>query len=153
MWFFKCCSDLAEVSMTPQTIIVLNPRDTKRFQIFQEKNTTFSKLLFVRNLTISELPFLWTLWKRRGANNPEDPSNKWSDILDMGSTFIKKHETVFWVWRTLKLGHFGILNFNLWNFETLKPTFLLFPIKGILSTPQHSDSHPCTSPPLGDTSD
>ena len=60
--------------------------------------------------------------------------------------------------------------FEIWNFGTLKPrnqetekprnfeTFL-FPFEGVPATPEHTDSHPCTSPPswgtrgnLGDTS-
>ena len=46
------------------------------------------------------------------------------------------------LWKRWKLIHFS--NFEVWNLGTL-----LFSIKGVPSTAQHTDSHPCTSPAPG----
>ena len=40
-------------------------------------------------------------------------------------------------------------NLQMWKFDTWKLEIIVFSIKVIPTTPQPSDSHPCTSPPLG----
>ena len=51
------------------------------------------------------LKLLEKIWKRRGQRNLDDPSEKFLDILDMGSIYSRKHKKVIC---------------HHWNIETLK---------------------------------
>ena len=111
--------DLADVTMTPPTnycqlwrhAITSNSLKNNYLQI------VFSTFKATCNYNISNNQ------NRRGPNHPEDPSNKFLRILDMGSISIK-NQLFFWtsdtflLWKcgNVKLGNFEISNF--WFFRS-----------------------------------
>ena len=130
----------------PPKPIILDFGDTKWLQIIQENpESFFGKCDLGKSQTFENRNFQ-NICKRRGPANPEDPSNKFSKILnmksispwifcDMGSISVQKtwHENAV-IWDQYqskdmkwKFGHMGSLNLwnfetkNLWNQETKKP--------------------------------
>ena len=96
------------------------------FDLFESTSTVCSlkMYLFLLFLGISGIS-LFIKFCEDGHQKYEKWLNNISRIMDMDSISIKKHEME--IWQTLQ-------------------TFL-FSSKGIPSTPQHVDSHPCTTPP------
>ena len=130
-WF----SDLAGVTMVPQTNILYHSETPKALQTNWEIPETSLKHIMLGNLDISEVLFL-KLGKRREPDLFEDPFNTFTQILNMGSIWqlqLKDFTQFIFVpnqWR----------NLNIWN--------LSFQL-GESPHAQHTDSHPCASPPLG----
>ena len=73
-----------------------------------------------------------------GPTNPEDPSNKWLEILGMGSLSINRYEMV---------------TLSLWNFETWKLWNFCILFKEILPPVNNPTPIPAPAPLLGDTSE
>ena len=82
-WF----SDLVDVTMTPQTTIIYNWRHRGTPSNPRNRPESFQKNIF-RNHRHIGTPYFWKLWKKVGAEKPEDAFNKFSGMLDMGSICI-----------------------------------------------------------------
>ena len=90
------------------------------------------------------LPTAWNGYFLKFWNMGSRSSRKHEiEILNMGSISSRKHGMDYII---LQLDHFNFILIS--QIKELKHLICLFSIKGIPTTPQNSDSHPCTSPPL-----
>ena len=141
LWFL----DFWTCPFFPKPIIFIFG-DTRTPKTKQEIPTYFRKILFYKSRNIG-IPNVWQCSKRQAPDNDEYLSNEILSVLDMGSISIQKHEMEIWwyvtdlFWKHKRLTKKPIIE----NQETKKP--FLFTSKRIPSTPQHTDSHPCTRPP------
>ena len=90
--------------MTPKTKITYlwKPQDTLKNS---KKSPIISKHIIWESQNVEHRK-LWTTSKRRTPTNPDDPSNQFLKILDMGSIASRKHEMTCWLYgiiETLKL--------------------------------------------------
>ena len=80
-----------ESMMTPKTNIIYLWRHQDAQNNSRKSNIIFEKNMFGKFQQFGNRKF-WKFWKRRGLTNPEDLSDKFLKILDMGPISSRKDE-------------------------------------------------------------
>ena len=88
-------SGFSEVSMTPKTNMIHHWRHQAPPNNQRRNPQCFFENIITGNFRMSEHDNFES-FGNDGAKNPDDPSNKFLKIFDMGSISPRKHEMEFW---------------------------------------------------------